>query len=166
MPEIIRPTMSTPPGNANQDGSEQQCHPRQSENSSQQRKEGDAEGSQPPNLDASSMVRAGGYPDPRRPRPISTRGDDLRLGVGRLGLWHCLLFHNLIPLSLPASCGTLAFGRQSGDVDHRREREVRLGPAFPPSEVGPAVRIRFAPALSHERTGPAAELIPRFREDV
>ena len=73
----------TPCGNADQGGSEQQCYPSQSKNSDQQRKEGDGDGPQPRNLDASSVVRAGGYPDPRRARPISTGRDDLRLGVGR-----------------------------------------------------------------------------------
>ena len=56
----------TPCGNADQGGSEQQCYPSQSKNSDQHHKEGDADGPQPRNLDASSVVRAGGYPDPRR----------------------------------------------------------------------------------------------------
>jgi hypothetical protein len=59
-------------------------------------------------------MRARGYPDPRRARPISTRRDDLRLGGGRLGLWHWLLLHNLIPMNLPASCGVLAFVDNEG----------------------------------------------------
>jgi len=53
-----------------------------------------------------------GYPDPRRAWPISTRRDDLRLGVGRLGLWHWLLLHHVIRVNVPESCGTVASGRQ------------------------------------------------------
>ena len=56
----------TPCGNADQGGSEHQRHPSQSQNSDEQHKEGDTDGPQPRNLDASSVVRAGGYPDPRR----------------------------------------------------------------------------------------------------
>src|SRR5262249_31434178 len=80
-------------------------HPGQSQNSDEQRKEGDADGSQPRNLDASTVVRTGGYPDPRGAWPISTRRDDLRLGVGRLGLWHWLLLHHVIRMNVPESCG-------------------------------------------------------------
>jgi len=83
--------------NAHQGSSYKQRHPSQSKNSDQQRKEGDGDGPQPRNLDASSVVRAGGYPDPRRARPISTGRDDLRLGVGRLGLWCRLRLHSVIP---------------------------------------------------------------------
>jgi hypothetical protein len=92
-------------GNADQGGSEQQRHPSQSQNSDDQNKEGDADGPQPPNLDASTVVRAGGCPDPRRAWPVSTRRDDLRLGVGRLGLWHWLLLHHVIRMNVPESCG-------------------------------------------------------------
>jgi hypothetical protein len=49
----------TPCGNADHGGSEQQRHPSQSQNSDQQHKEGHADGSQPRNLDASSVVPAG-----------------------------------------------------------------------------------------------------------
>jgi hypothetical protein len=66
----------------------------------------------PRNLDANSVVRAGGYPDPRRAWPSSTRRDDLRLGVGRLGLWHWLLLRHVIRMNVPESCRTVAPGQQ------------------------------------------------------
>ena len=43
-----------PCGNADEGGSDQQRHPGQSQNSDEQRKEGDADGSQPRNRDAST----------------------------------------------------------------------------------------------------------------
>src|SRR5215469_6070619 len=82
-----------PCGNADEGGSDQQRHPSQRQNSDEQPKERDADGPHPRNLDASTVVRMDGYPDPRGAWPISTRRDDLRLGVGRLGLWHWLLLH-------------------------------------------------------------------------
>ena len=54
--------------------------------------DGTAPGS-PGNLNATSVVRTGGYPVPRRAWPIGTRRDDLRLGVGRFGHWRRLLLH-------------------------------------------------------------------------
>jgi hypothetical protein len=94
-----------PCGNADERGSDQQRHPSQSQNSDEQRKEGDADGPQPHNFDPGSVLRTGGYPDARNAWPISARRDDLRLGAGRLGLWHWLLLHHVIRMNVPESCG-------------------------------------------------------------
>src|SRR6516225_671025 len=94
-----------PCDNADERRSDQQRRPSQRQNSDEQRKERDADGPQPRNLDASTVVRTDGYPDPRGAWPISTRRDDLRLGVGRLGLRHWLLLHHVIRMNVPESCG-------------------------------------------------------------
>src|SRR5215470_14110106 len=101
-----------PCGNADERGSDQQRHPSQRQNSDEQPKERDADGPQPRNLDASTVVRTDGYPDPRGAWPISTRRDDLRLGGGHLGLWHWLLLHHVIRGECTGVMWEVASGRQ------------------------------------------------------
>ena len=52
-----------PCGDADEGGCDQHRHPSESQNSDEQRKEGNADGPQPRNLDANSLVRTSGSAD-------------------------------------------------------------------------------------------------------